>query len=185
LSLAASTLTLSRVEDVPSLEKFLECYRSRILGPHDLPAIAQAFGHATRGEVRELIILDNQLAQVSSLNQFATASSYVGRTQLRRLRPLRGERVVQRYLLAVEAGEAKAWHTLVFGLVLGVYSLPLRQGLVHYAHQTLGGFIDAATHRFTLPNVERERLLSALRQPIATAVEGIVAQHAPTLVEGR
>src|ERR1041384_6818618 len=71
LSLATSSLSSSRVENVAGLENFLDCYRSRILGPHGLPAVAQAFGYATRGEVRELIILDNQLAQVSLLQGFA------------------------------------------------------------------------------------------------------------------
>ena len=43
-------------------------------------------------------------------------------------RPLRDQRLVQRYLTAVEQGEAQGWHTLVYGLTLAVYSLPLRQG---------------------------------------------------------
>jgi urease accessory protein UreF len=178
LSMAASCLGSARLRSITELERFLEGYTTGVMIPHDLPAVAQAFRHATHGEVRELILLDNQLSQTRSLEQFASASCHVGSTQLRRLRPLRGERVVQRYLQALEVGEAKGWHTLVFGLVLSVYSLPLRQGLVHYAQQTLGGFVQAASHRITLPPAQVERFLSGQIQPIGTAVEAVIAQHA-------
>ena len=60
------------------------------------------------------------------------------------MRPLRDDRVVQRYLDAVESGRAFGWHTIMYGLTLAVYSLPLRQGLLFYAQQTLAGLAAAA-----------------------------------------
>jgi hypothetical protein len=57
---------------------------------------------------------------------------------------LRDERLVQRYLSAVEFGQANGWHTVVYGITLAMYSLPLRQGLLHYAQQTLGAFANNA-----------------------------------------
>ena len=68
---------------------------------------------------------------------------------------MRDQRVVQRYLQAVEGGQANGWHTLVYGLTLAVYSLPLRQGLLGYAHQTTRGFIYSAA-----------RMLAPLRAPM-------------------
>lgn len=68
---------------------------------------------------------------------FASPSRQIGRRQLARLRPLRDERIVRRYLAAVESGRADGWHTVVYGLTLALYSLPLRQGLLHYAQETL------------------------------------------------
>jgi urease accessory protein UreF len=60
-------------------------------------------------------------------------------------------RLVQRYREAVNEGKAFGWHTLVYGVVLSTYSLPLRQGLLHYGRQTLGGFIGSATRTLDLP----------------------------------
>ena len=77
---------------------------------------------------------------------------------------------MQRYLAAVQAGEAQAWHTLVFGVVLALYSLPLRQGLTHFAQQTLGGFIDAAGCGFALSPSARNELLTARAPQIQAAV---------------
>ena len=84
------------------------------------------------------------------LRNFAGASRRVGQGQLQKLRPLRDQRFVQRYLAAVDAGEAQGWHTLVFGLTLAVYSLPLRQGLFSYAHQATRGFLYAAADTLIL-----------------------------------
>jgi urease accessory protein UreF len=145
LSTAAGALAFDRVDSVGALERFLVSYRERLLAPCELPAIRRAFEHASRGESRELAALDRELAFAPLLRDFASASQRVGRGQLRRLRPLRDQRVVQRYLRAVEAGEAHGWHTVVYGLTLAVYSLPLRQGLMGYAQQTLRGFISSAS----------------------------------------
>ena len=150
LGSVSASLRLVPVHDVPSLRSFLRNYQSQILLPFELPAIQSAHGHATRHEVRELIALDQGLAGQPLFSEFAAASRRVGQSQLRKLRPLRDQRVVQRYLHAVESGEAHGWHTLVYGLTLAVYSLPLRQGLLGYAHQTTRGFIYSAARMLRL-----------------------------------
>src|SRR5437667_1439492 len=149
-----------RVKDLASLRCFLLDYHSEVLIPLELPAICRAHGHASRYEIRELIELDRQLAREMLLQRFATASQRVGKTQLKRLRPLRDQRLVQRYLRAVQAGEAQAWHTVVYGLVLSPYSLPLPQGLLSYAQQTMRGFVRSAAGHLQLSPAECEALMS-------------------------
>src|SRR5437773_9898888 len=149
-----------RVKDLASLRCFLLDYHSQILVPLELPAICRAHGHASRYEIRELIELDRQLANEPLLQSFATASQRVGKTQLKRLRQLRDQRLVQRYLRAVQAGEAHAWHTVVYGLILSLYSLPPRQGLLSYAQQTMRGFVRSAAGHLQLSLAECEDLMS-------------------------
>ena len=156
----ASSHPLHRVTGLPSLRCFLRDYLSRILIPLELPAICRSYGHASRYEIRELIELDRQLAREPLLQSFATASQRVGKTQLKRLRPLRDQRLVQRYLRAVQAGEAQAWHTVVYGLILSLYSLPPRQGLLSYAQQTMRGFVRSAAGHLQLSPAECEDLMS-------------------------
>ena len=176
LPVSAASLDSAKVDSVPALRQFLADYTSRILIPHELPAIARAYGHVARYEVRELIALDRELGQDEALHGFAKASRSVGCAQLQNLRPLRGERVVQRYLKAVEASEANGWHTLVFGLVLALYSMPLRQGLIHFAQQTLGGFVRAGGNRVVMQAADREKLLDAQIGSVVTAIEAMLAQ---------
>lgn len=174
----AESLRARPVASRPALREFLLAYRQRVLLPHELPAIRTAFDHASRNEVRELITFDQRLANEPALQDFAGASQRVGRGQLQKLRPLRDERMVQRYLAAVESHEALGWHTLVFGLTLVVYSLPLRPGLLGYAHQTTRGFIQAAARGLKLTEADCRDLFAELCAPLPEAVEGLVRKLA-------
>jgi len=178
LGSVSASLRLVPVHNVPSLRHFLRSYQSQILLPFELPAIQSAQGHAARHEVRELVALDQSLAGQPILSEFAAASRRVGQSQLRKLRPLRDQRVVQRYLHAVESGEAHGWHTLVYGLTLAVYSLPLRQGLLGYAHQTTRGFIYSAARMLSLSELQCRALFDSLCAGLPEAVEALVTQKA-------
>jgi urease accessory protein UreF len=163
------------VTDLPCLREFLQGYQSQVLFPVEFPAICRAHAHASRHEVRELIALDASLNQEAPLRAFAFASQAVGRSHLRRLRPLRDQRLVRRYWQAVQAGQAYGWHMLVYGVVLCLYSLPLRPGLLSYAQQTLGGFLDAAGSRLALQPDQRQEILGELGAALPPAVEAALA----------
>ncbi len=178
LGSVSGLLQLAPVRSLPGLRRFLRKYQAEILLPCELPAIQSAHGHASRYEVRELVALDRSLAAEPNLRLFGLASSRVGQYQLRKLRPLRDQRVVQRYLQAVESGEASGWHTLVYGLTLAVYSLPLRQGLLGYAHQTTRGFIYASARSLRLSEHQCRVLFDTLCANLPTAVDGLLKQEA-------
>jgi len=166
----AVSLQFHRVTDLPSLRTFLSDYQSKILIPLELHTICRAHGHAGRYEIRELIELDRDLDREPMLQSFATASQRVGKTQLKRLRPLRDQRLVQRYLRAVQAGEAHAWHTVVYGLILSLYSLPLRQGLLSYAQHTTRGFVVSVSARLRLAETDCLELHSEVCAHLPAAV---------------
>jgi urease accessory protein UreF len=165
---------MGQVRSLPELRAFLQDYHARILRPLELPAIQRSFGHAARGEARELIAFDEQLAGEPALQVFAAASRVAGQRQLNRLRPLRDARLVQRYLAAVESGAANGWHTLVFGLTLAVYSFPLRQGLLAYAQLTTRGFIDAASQPLAISKEDREALCEEICEGLPAATEPLL-----------
>jgi urease accessory protein UreF len=178
LGSVSASLRLAPVHNLASLRLFLRRYQAQLLLPIELPAIQEAHGHAARHEVRELVALDRSLAAHPLLSDFASASRRVGQGQLRKLRPLRDQRVVQRYLAAVESGTAYGWHTLVYGLTLAVYSLPLRQGLLGYAHQTTRSFIYSAARMLRLSEHQCRDLFDALCADLPEAVEALLAQEA-------
>ena len=177
LSSVSASLRLVPVHNLTSLRAFLRNYQSQVLLPVELPAILQAHGHAARHEVRELVALDQSLADQPIFSEFANASRRVGQSQLRKLRPLRDDRVVQRYLTAVESGGAHGWHTLVYGLTLVVYSWPLRQGLLGYAHQTTRGFIYSAARMLHLSERQCRTLFDSSSANLPGAVEALLGQH--------
>lgn len=167
-------LRLPPVHDVASLEQALRQYQSQILLPIELPAIQTAHGHASRNELRELIAVDQELQLHPVLQRFAGASRRVGQAQLQKLRPLRDQRMVRRYLHAVDTGLAHGWHTLVYGLTLEIYSLALRQGLLGYAHQTTRGFIYSAARMLQLSERQCRDLFESLCGELPEAVEQLL-----------
>lgn len=178
LAAAADPLLVPRIDSLPALRGFLRHYHETILQPLELPAIHRAFLHVSRNELRELLAFDSALAGEPHLKPFASASRLVGQSQLVRLRPLRDQRLVQRYIAAVDAGQAQGWHSLIYGLTLAVYSLPLRQGLLHYAQQTSRGFIHSAGRGLHLTVDDSRALLDELCSNLPAVVETLLA---PTL----
>jgi len=175
-STASHSLRLNSVDSVPGLLRFLEAYQSQILIPHELPAIQRAYRHASRNETRELIAFDRQLTEEAALKSFASASQRVGQAQLRRLRPLRDHRLLQRYLRAVDDRLAFGWHTLVYGLTLSVYSLPVLQGLSSYEKQTLLGFMHAVSRSLRLSENDCRDLLEQLSPSLPTPTAPILGE---------
>jgi urease accessory protein UreF len=173
LGSASAALRLPKVTSRGSLETFLEAYKSRILIPFELPAILRSYLHASRNQTRELIAFDQRIDRESLLAEFARPSQRIGQFQLRRLRPLRDHRLLQRYMNAVEEGRAHGWHTVVFGLTLSIYSLPVRQGLVFYERQTLRGFLFAAAAGLRLTHRDCQRILDRLCSDLSRELEGL------------
>lgn len=177
LSDISASMQVPLVHDLPSLRLFLTAYQKQLLLPIELPAILRAFDHTCRHEVRELAEFDRQLAGEAALKAFAEASKRIGQTELLKLRPLRDERIVRRYLEMVQRNEANAWHTLVYGLTLALYSIPLRQGLLGYGYQTTRGFIYAMAKPLQLSEKDCRALLDELCGNLPAAVEGLIAQR--------
>ena len=177
LSDISASMQVPLVHNLPSLRHFLVTYQKLVLLPIELPAVQRAFDHTCRHEVRELAEFDRQLANEPSLKPFAEASRRVGQTELLKLRPLRDERIVRRYLEAVERKEANAWHTIVYGMTLALYSMPLRQGLLGYGYQTTRGFIYSAAKDLKLSENSCRSLLDELCANLPAAVEGLIAQR--------
>ncbi len=164
-------LRLAPVRDLRSLRRFLQEYQGQVLLPFELPAIQSAHAYASFNGVRELVALDQRLAGEPLLHDFAGPSRRVGQSQLQKLRPLRDLRVLQRYRRAVETGQAHGWHTVVYGLTLAIYSLPLRQGLLGYAHQTTRGFIYSAARTLRLSERACRGLFDELSLGLPAAIE--------------
>ncbi len=163
----AMALRIGPLTSLASLRRLLAVYQDDVLFSVELPAISRAYHHARQNQFRELLHFDRQLAAEPRWRGLVEPSRRIGRCQLRRLRPLRDVRFVQRYLGAVEREQAHAWHVLVYGLSMFLFSLPLHQGLHGYARQIIRGFIDAAAPTLRLSEGECRRLTEERCAPLS------------------
>ncbi len=175
LSQAVLEYQRRRNQDVASTRRTLQEYIHSLLLPLELPTVMRAWRLASQGHARELIALDAELSQADALSTIAPASQRVGRIHLKRLAPLRDHRMVQRYLQAIERGEAAGWHMVVFGIILATYSIPLRQGLVHYAQTSLRGLIQSTGRQIEFDEDQMAELESEACAPLPSAINSIVS----------
>jgi urease accessory protein UreF len=174
-SFAAGFPDLRSILSAKALREFLLNYKADLLLPLELPSIYSAYKHASRNECREFVALDELLANEPRFKPFSGFSLVVGQHHLKRLRPLRDSRVVQRYLHAIEGGQAHGWHTLVYGLTLALYSVPARQGLIAYGQQTVSSFIDSASRRFSFSHQEQEILWTDMIASLPGDVDKLIS----------
>lgn len=113
--------------------------RSRFYGAEgclervELPCILAAYQCAREGRTRELMALDRALAGGAPWLAYREISRAVGHRILLGLAPLRDDRMMARYLKAVDSGGSPGHHLVVYGLLMAIYGQPLRQGLADYA----------------------------------------------------
>lgn len=181
LSPTACSHQLTRIHSLPALRGFLRSYTHEVLAPHEFRHIHEAFHFASLNQARELLGLDLKISEETALKEFQLASRHVGKRQLNRLRALKDLRVLQRYRDAVNDGKAYGWHTLVYGLVLSTYSLPLRQGLLHYGRQTLHGFIQAGARSLDLAQADCSALQIELNADLVPSIEAVLGASGQTL----
>ena len=172
----AGALGTARVGTVLELSVLLERYRVTLLEPIELHTVAAAHRHAVRGEVLELIALDEALAGTHpEWLQLAPASQRFGTDHLKRLQPLRDERVVQRFLDATRKDRAPANHPVVFGLTMAVFSIAPRQGLGDYAQSALEAVVATAAGKLKLTQEDRQDLIDRSQARLPEAIERMVA----------
>jgi urease accessory protein UreF len=178
LANAERLVDFQQITNLPSLEKFLVAYRDRILVATELPAIRSAYDLTVKQHALELIALDKAIGLHMPSDLFSEASARVGRAQLKRLKPLKDSRLIQKYLQALVEGRVKAWHTLVYGMSLATYSIPIIQGLQNYCHQTLTSFAQAGIQKMKLP----EQSIAQIIDPVMQTVPEVIQSHVSGLL---
>lgn len=178
--LCSTTLTqalgAAPLHSATELGLLLERYRTNVLEPIELPAIARAHREAAQGRALELIELDQQFAgQHPEWLLLTPASTRIGQDYLNRLRPLKDERTVQRLIEAVRFGRTPGHHLTVFGLTMAVFSIAQRQGLAEYAQYALEAVVATAAGKLKLTQADRDALLTRSQACLPKAIERMVA----------
>tara|TARA_Y100001934_G_scaffold283755_1_gene406358 strand:+ start:290 stop:955 length:666 start_codon:yes stop_codon:yes gene_type:complete len=181
VSSLARSMSRNRTGTLQQLRTLLNDYVEHTLSAVELPAVVRAWQHADRGELRELLQLDAELRTDPRMKPFRAASCAVGRRQLSKLRALKDHRLLQRYLHAVESGEAAGWHAIVYGIFLSVYSVPVRQGLLHLARNTIGGLAFNATHGLGLRLSDSQEVLGELTDQLPEMANRALSGHTQML----
>jgi urease accessory protein UreF len=157
-----------------ALGRFLAEYKESVLLTFELPVVKQACEHTLRNEMKELVALDRSMDTAPWLEPYKQDSRTSGRLHLERLKPLRDQRGIRRYIAAVDEGEANGWHFLVAGAALGLYALPLRQGLMDYALHTFWNVVGQASAAGSIEPVDATDIVNHLASDLPEQIQRLV-----------
>ena len=175
----APSMRFEKVNDTDSFLRFSEQYIRYVLIPIELPAIVTASEFASRNALHELYLLDKQLGSEPLIKMFEQASLALGRNQLRKLRGMRDVRLLSRYRSSVLEGDAHGWHMLVYGIVLHLFSIPIRQGLAKYQTQVLLGFAQSACPSLQWSQSEWSKVECVIKKIPLPSLESLSARSQP------
>ncbi len=175
----APSIRFEKVNDTDSFLRFSEQYVRYVLIPIELPAIVTASELASRNALHELYLLDKQLGSEPHIKMFEQASLALGRNQLRKLRGMRDVRLLSRYRSSVLEGNAHGWHMLVYGIVLHLFSIPIRQGLAKYQAQVLLGFGQSACQSLQWSQSEWSKVESVIQKMSLPSLESLSPRRQP------
>jgi urease accessory protein UreF len=175
----APSMRFEKVKDTDSFLRFSEQYMRYVLIPIELPAIVTASEFASRNALHELYLLDKQLGSEPHFKMFEQASLALGRNQLRKLRGMRDVRLLSRYRSSVLEGDAHGWHMLVYGIVLHLFSIPIRQGLAKYQTQVLLGFAQSACQSLQWSQSEWSEVEFVIQKMPLPSLESLSSRSQP------
>ena len=180
---AALFLHTESIKDLPSLAKFLEKFRDQVLTGVDLPAICRSHQLASTNQGIELICFDQEFGKTLRLGKLTQPSREAGKRQLKRMQPLRDHKVVQKYLRAHENGSAAGWHSIVYGLTMAVYAIPLRQALMNYSEKTISVMAESAMFSRQFPVVECRDLVDKILSTLPAIVEQVLKEFCAVTIQ--
>lgn len=175
----APSMRFEKVKDTDSFLRFSEQYMRYALIPIELPAIVTASEFASRNALHDLYLLDKQLGSEPHFKMFEQASLALGRNQLRKLRGMRDVRLLSRYRSSVLEGDAHGWHMLVYGIVLHLFSIPIRQGLAKYQTQVLLGFAQSACQSLQWSQSEWSEVEFVIQKMPLPSLESLSSRSQP------
>jgi urease accessory protein len=142
-----------------------------------LVALCAAARAAAAGDDRECERLDELLDAFKAPSQFRDAGRQMGRQTVRVAAALTGDALLARLAAAVEAGRTPGQHAVAFGWVMGRCGVPLESAAQAFLYSTAALIAGAALRLLPLGQLDSQRLLWGVQEPIRTLARRAV--HSP------
>jgi len=156
-----------RVRDRVGLEAFVTAHLEGAAGPGDAVAVAVAARLATAADVAAWCELDARLDAMKAVPEFRAASRQMGRQTARVAAALGEDTVLASIARAIDDGLAPGHHAAVFGAAAGRLGAEPEAGAAAYLYSTAALLVGAGLRLLPLGQLDRQRVLAAMRPRIA------------------
>jgi urease accessory protein len=163
------------VRDAAGLQAFVRVHLEGGAGPADAVAAALAARAGFAGDHDACIDLDCRLDAMKTVPEFRAASRQMGRQTARAAAALRGEPFNEGLARSIDDDLTPGHHAVVFGAVTGRAGAPPETAAAAFLHSTAALLVGAGLRLLPIGQVEGQRVLAAMREPIARLAQGAAA----------
>lgn len=163
------------VRDAAGLQAFVRVHLEGGAGPADAVAAALAARAGFVGDHDACIELDRRLDAMKTVPEFRAASRQMGRQTARAAAALGGDPFSEGLALAIDDDLTPGHHAVVFGAVTGRAGASPASAAVAFLHSTAALLVGAGLRLLPIGQVEGQRVLAAMREPIARLAQRAAA----------
>ena len=156
-----------RVRDRTGLQAFVAAHLEGAAGPGDAVAAAVATRLAAARDLAAWCELDARLDAMKTVPEFRAASRQMGRQTARVAAALGDDAVLAGVVRAIDDGLAPGHHAAVFGAAAGRVGAGAEMVAAAYLYSTAALLVGAGLRLLTLGQLDGQRVLAAVRPPIA------------------
>jgi urease accessory protein len=169
------------VRDAPGLRAFVSAHLEGSAGPADAVAVALAARAGLAGDVEACRELDHRLDAMKTVPEFRAASRQMGRQTVRVAAGLPRAGVgpfTERLAAAVDDELTPGHHAVIFGAVTGGGGASPEIAAAAFLHSTAALLVGAGLRLLPIGQLEGQRVLAALREPIVRLARRAAAAEA-------
>jgi urease accessory protein len=155
------------VRDAAGLRAFVSVHLEGGAGPADAVAAALAARAGSVAGHDACVELDRRLDAMKTVPEFRAASRQMGRQTARAAAALAGEPFTERWARAIDDDLTPGHHAVVFGAVTGRAGAPPETAAAAFLHSTAALLVGAGLRLLPIGQIEGQRVLAAMREPIA------------------
>ena len=161
------------VRAAAGLREFVSAHLEGSAGPADAVAAALAARAGRAADVDACVELDRRLDAMKTVPEFRAASRQMGRQTARAAAGLGPEPFTAVLAAAVDDELTPGHHAVIFGAVTGHGGVPPEMAAAAFLHSTAALLVGAGLRLLPIGQLEGQRVLASMREPIAR-----LARHA-------
>jgi urease accessory protein len=169
------------VRDTDGLRRFVAVHLEGAAGPTDAVAAALAAGAGLAGDREACVELDRRLDAAKTVPEFRAASRQMGRQTARAAAAVAADAFTDGLAAAVDDERTPGHHAVVFGAVTGRAGAAPDVAAAAFLHGTAALLVGAGLRLLPIGQLDGQRVLAAMRAPIARLARAAAAAGADDL----
>ena len=169
------------IRDAGGLESFVGVHLEGSAGPADAVLAAVAARAGIGGDLDACVALDRRLDAMKTVPEFRAASRQMGRQTARAAAALDGDGFAGSLARAIDDELTPGHHAAVFGAVTGRAGASPETAATAFLYSTAALLVGAGLRLLSIGQLEGQRVLAAMRGPIARLARAAAAAEVDDL----